>query len=176
MQRRSFVKMGLAAVPAIGLPVTTQSKGGEFVETGSDRFHEQHSLGFSVLAFKVASEDTAGGLFVLEHSNLGKGGPFRHVHPEQDEWLYALEGDFRVEVGEQKTTLKAGDSIVMPRRIPHVWAQVGDKPGRLLVAFTPAGKMEAFFRDFGKTGKLPSDSSVLVNYGLERMGPPLAIP
>jgi mannose-6-phosphate isomerase-like protein (cupin superfamily) len=129
-----------------------------------------------VLAFKVTSEDTAGGLFVLEHSNLGKGGPFRHVHPEQDEWLYALDGEFRVEVGEQKTTLKTGDSIVMPRRIPHVWAQTGDKPGRLLVAFTPAGKMEAFFRDFGKTGKLPSDASVLGNYGLERIGPPLTIP
>ncbi len=86
-----------------------------------------------------------------------------------------MEGEFRVEVGEQKATLKPGDSILMRRRVPHVWAQVGEKPGKLLIAFTPAGKMEAFFRDFGKTGKLPTDTNVLGAYGLERVGPPLAI-
>ena len=63
----------------------------------------------------------------------------------------------------------------MPRKVPHVWAQTGDLPGKLLIAFTPAGNMEAFFREFGKTGKLPTDASVLSQYGLERLGPPLSI-
>jgi mannose-6-phosphate isomerase-like protein (cupin superfamily) len=166
--------MGLAAVP-FALQDSPQASGGRFVRSGADRDNEKHSLGFSVLAFKVTSEDTSGGLFLLEHSNLGKGGPYRHVHPQQDEWLYAIEGEFRVEVGDQKITLGPGDSVVMPRKIPHVWAQVGEKPGKLLVGFTPAGKMEAFFRDFGKTGKLPTDASVLSAYGLERVGPPLTL-
>jgi hypothetical protein len=29
--------------------------------------------------------------------------------------------------------------------VPHVWAYVGEKPGRMLMGFTPAGQMEDFF-------------------------------
>ena len=145
------------------------------VAAGEDRAAEKHSLGFSTIAFKVATGDTGGSLFVMEHSNLSKGGPYRHLHPEQDEWMYAMAGEFHVEVGDQKLTLKPGDSVLMPRQVPHVWAQVSDTPGKLLIAFTPAGKMEAFFREFGKAGKLPTDTSVLSSYGLQRLGPPLSI-
>jgi len=174
MERRSFVKMGLLSVPSLALGQSAEVNGnGLFVESGSDRFGETHSLGFSTISFKVSSTDTGGGMFAMEHNNLGKGGPYRHVHPAQDEWLFALEGEFHVEVGENMVTLKPGDSILMPRKVPHVWAQVSDRPGKLLIAFTPAGKMEAFFRDFGKTGKLPTESGVLSSYGIERIGPPL---
>ncbi|WP_170835088.1 cupin domain-containing protein [Terriglobus roseus] len=145
------------------------------VSAGADILGEAHSLGFSKIFFKATAAETDGGMFVMEHNNLAKGGPFRHVHPAQDEWLYAMEGEFRVEIGTQKFTLHPGDSILMPRKIPHVWAQTGDSPGKLLIAFTPAGNMEAFFREFGKTGKLPTDASVLSQYGLERLGPPLSI-
>jgi hypothetical protein len=34
-----------------------------------------------------------------------------------------------------------GDSLFAPRRVPHVWAHVGEGRGSILVAFTPAGKM-----------------------------------
>lgn len=177
MERRSFVRLGLAALPTLaGSTQQAAQAHSEPLHSGEDRFGEQHSLGFSHIAFKVATADTAGGLFLMEHGDLTKGGPYRHLHPDQDEWLYALAGEFIVEIGEQRSTLKPGDSILMPRRIPHVWAQVSDTPGKLLIAFTPAGKMEAFFRDFGKTGKLPTDGSILKPYGLVRVGPPLAVP
>ena len=145
------------------------------VKADADRLGEAHSLGFSKIFFKTSGTETGGGLFVMEHENLMKGGPFKHVHPAQDEWLYAMAGEFRVEIGGQKLTLRPGDSVLMPRKVPHVWAQVSDTPGKLLIAFTPAGNMEAFFREFGKTGKLPTDPEVVRPYGLERVGPPLAI-
>jgi mannose-6-phosphate isomerase-like protein (cupin superfamily) len=125
--------------------------------------------------FKVSSAQTGGGLFIMEHDDLVKGGPYRHFHPLQDEWLYAMEGEFRVEIGDRKLTLKPGDSVLMPRNVPHVWAQVSETPGKLLIAFTPAGKMEEFFREFGKTGKLPTDPNIVKAYGLERVGPPLVV-
>jgi uncharacterized cupin superfamily protein len=86
-----------------------------------------------------------------------------------------MEGEFHVEIGDQKLKLKPGDSVVMPRNVLHVSAQVGETPGKLLIAFTPAGRMEEFFRDFGKTGKLPTEPDVVKAYGLERVGPPLSI-
>jgi mannose-6-phosphate isomerase-like protein (cupin superfamily) len=87
------------------------------VAAGADRTGETHTLGFSKIFFKTSSADTSGGMFILEHDNLEKGGPYRHFHPAQDEWLYAIEGEFRVEIGEQKLTLRSGDSVLMPRKI-----------------------------------------------------------
>ena len=86
-----------------------------------------------------------------------------------------MRGEFRVEIADQKLTLRPGDSVLMPRNTPHVWAQVDEHPGKLLIAFTPAGRMEDFFRDFGRTGKLPSDPGVVRAYGIERVGPPLTL-
>ncbi len=47
--------------------------------------------------------------------------------------------EFAFEIGEDRFTLKAGDSVVGPWRVPHVWAYTGAATGRILVAFTPAG-------------------------------------
>jgi quercetin dioxygenase-like cupin family protein len=56
-------------------------------------------MGITTLAFKVATADTGAGLFVIEQTNHAKGGPPRHVHPDQDEWFYVVAGEFVVEVG-----------------------------------------------------------------------------
>ena len=42
------------------------------------------------------------GVLVLENTFHQKGGPARHLHYEQDEWFYSLEGEFIVEVGQEK--------------------------------------------------------------------------
>jgi len=176
MKRRDFVKIGLLVAPSLILAQSGQEpQKTKAVPAGVDRLGETHTLGFSKISFKTSSADTEGGLFIMEHSNLSKGGPYRHVHPAQDEWLYAMNGEFRVEIGDQKLVLQPGDSVLMPRKVPHVWAQVGNTPGKLLIAFTPAGRMEDFFRDFGKTGKLPTEPEVVKAYGLERVGPPLGV-
>ncbi len=175
MKRREFVEIGILSAPSFMLAQSTAHDNIQRVEAGADRSGETHTLGFSKISFKTSSADTGGGMFIMEHDNLAKGGPYRHLHPAQDEWLYAMGGEFRVEIGEQKLTLRPGDSVLMPRKVPHVWAQVSETPGKLLIAFTPAGKMEEFFRDFGKTGKLPTDASVVSAYGLQRVGPPLTI-
>lgn len=176
MKRRDFVKIGMLSTPSIMLGQMPRGQAdSRVVPADTDRSNQTHTLGFSKMLFKVSSADTNGELFIMEHENLVRGGPYRHVHPAQDEWLYAMAGEFRMEIGDQKLTLKSGDSVLMPRKVPHVWAQTAVTPGKLLIAFTPAGKMEEFFRDFGKTGKLPTDADVVKSYGLERLGPPLSI-
>ena len=64
------------------------------------------------------------------------------------------------------------------REVPHAWAYVGDTPGRVLIAFTPANKMEAYFRDNEKRRKgneYMNDAEVYRAYGMELMGPPLSV-
>ena len=67
------------------------------VAAGEDRFSEHRGLGISVIEFKVVPQDSSG-LFVIENSFHARGGPPRHLHYEQDEWFYALEGEFLIEV------------------------------------------------------------------------------
>ncbi len=150
--------------------------GAHRIAAGEDRFGEHHGLGVSVLDFKLAARETDGGLFVVENSFHEKGGPARHLHHEQDEWFYALEGEFTFEIGQEHLTLKPGDSVLGPRRVPHVWACTGGGTGRILIAFAPAGRMEEFFREITRANAMPPQDPALWHaYGMELLGPPLAV-
>ena len=141
-----------------------------------DRLGEYLGRGISRVFFKVATQDSHGSLFVMEMTHHAKGGPGRHFHYEQDEWFYIVEGEYIFEIGGERIRLKPGDSVFGPRKVPHVWAFVGDQPGRILFIFTPAGQIEAFFREPGKADVIvPQDPAYFRAYGMELVGPPLAI-
>ena len=145
------------------------------VAAGEDQFGEVRGLGISSIAFKLCSPDPAG-VLVLENTFHAKGGPARHLHFDQDEWFYAVEGEFVIEIGEERFTLGPGDSILAPRNKPHVWAYVGDATGRMLITFLPAGKMEAFFRIVTQENAMPpQDPELWRAHGMALLGPPLRL-
>lgn len=145
------------------------------VAAGEDRFGEQRGLGISAIQFKISPQDGSG-LFIIENTFREKGGPARHLHHDQDEWFYAIEGEFIVEVGQERIRLNPGDSLLAPRQVPHVWAYIGDTRGRMLITFMPAGKMEAFFREVTKANAMPpQDPKLWRAHGMELLGPPLAV-
>lgn len=87
-----------------------------------------------------------------------------------------LEGEYVIEVGSERCSLKPGDTILAPRQVPHVWAYVGASTGRLLITFTPAGQMEAFFREVAKNNAMPpQDPALWRAHGMGLLGPPLAL-
>ncbi|MCZ7570364.1 MAG: cupin domain-containing protein [Ardenticatenaceae bacterium] len=146
-----------------------------WVAAGEDRFGEHRGLGVSTIAFKVVPHDSSG-LFILENTFHAKGGPARHLHYDQDEWFYALEGEFLIEVGQERIRLHPGDSLLAPRQVPHVWAYVGETRGRILITFMPAGKMVAFFREVTKANAMPpQDPELWRAHGMELVGPPLPV-
>lgn len=145
------------------------------VAAGEDRFAEHRGLGISVIEFKVVPQDSSG-LFIIENVFHAPGGPARHLHYEQDEWFYALEGEFLIEIGQERIRLNPGDSLLAPRRVPHVWAYTGNTRGRMLITFMPAGQMEAFFREVTKANAMPpQDPGLWRAHGMELLGPPLAV-
>ncbi len=142
---------------------------------GADCEGEQRSLGISTITFKVITPNP-GDLLILENTFRAKGGPAHHLHYDQEEWFYILEGEFLFEVGEQRFRLYPGDSLLAPRRVPHAWAFVGEARGRILIVFLPAGKMEAFFREVTKANAMPpQDPALWRAHGMELLGPPLSI-
>lgn len=181
MARRPFLGTVIAGFPfALPGQSINSSKAAKIpaVLSGQDRSGEHHTIGVSSTDFKVTTPDAGGGVFIMEHTNRKKGGPPRHLHHNEDEWFYVIAGEYIVEIGSERFRIKSGDSILAPREVPHVWAFVGDSPGKMLIAFAPANKMEAFFRDSEKRLKrdeYSNNAEVYRTYGLELLGPPLSL-
>lgn len=71
-----------------------------------------------------------------------------HRHANEDETIHVLEGEFEMEIGGELIRLAAGETAHIPRGVVHSGGNVGARPGRRVVVFTPAG-MEDFFLEVG---------------------------
>ena len=176
MRRRCFLKSAAALLPAAGFDplsiAAAPALGQEHViAAGQDRLGETHSRGYSSILFKVLPRETSGGLFVLEHMNLVNGGPPLHMHPHQEEYFYVISGEMRFAVADQRVVLKAGDSVLGPRGIPHTFAAVEGKPSHMLISFTPAGKMEEFLRATAVPNPPKQDAAFWRTFDIELIGP-----
>jgi quercetin dioxygenase-like cupin family protein len=129
------------------------------------------------MTFKVTG-DESGGAFALWEDFLEPGeGPPPHVHANEDEAFYVLEGDYTFTIGDQTTAASAGSFVLAPKGVPHGLRNTGDTPGRMLVMVWPAGA-EQFFLTVG-TAEPPSgppDIERLVatarEHGIEILPPP----
>ena len=79
----------------------------------------------------------------------GAPGPPLHAHAF-DETFYVLDGELTFQVGDQKTTAKAGGLVFAPRGLPHTLANPRDTPARYLLVLTPAGFEREFARRAAK--------------------------
>lgn len=177
LDRRSLLKT-VAALPFASWLTIAEAgtQAVQLVKAGADRTGEPHKAARadSHLDFKVLTRETNGALFVMENRNMIRGGPPRHVHFEQEEWFYLVEGgEVLMEVGEQKLRLKPGDSVLAPRNVPHVWAYIGEQPGRMIFAFSPAAKIESFFEETSMPGAKIADPQRFEAHGMKLVGPPL---
>jgi mannose-6-phosphate isomerase-like protein (cupin superfamily) len=151
-----------------------------YVPAGRDRFRGQREIRLTrtLIDIKVSTLDTDGALCVAEITSLHKGGPARHLHHEQDEWFYVLEGEYVIEVGEERYEPGAGDSVLAPRKVAHAWAHLGEGTGRMIAALQPAGEIEEFFEDLAKLSSSPEREElrrVFSSHGMELAGAPLSI-
>ncbi|HME02226.1 MAG TPA: cupin domain-containing protein [Solirubrobacteraceae bacterium] len=96
----------------------------------------------------LAGEDTGGSFCLLvDHPPAGWSLP-AHRHRNEAETIHVVEGDFELEIAGERTRLSAGESIHIPRDTIHSGANIGQKPGRRVLLFSPAG-MERFFLEAG---------------------------
>ena len=184
MKRRNFIKSGLAAAPFLSIATiatgaVNKSAASSFVvKAGQDRFNEPLKYrGISPNLVKVSAKDTGGQMSVFEYEGFAKMGPDLHVHLKQDETFYILEGEYLFQVGEENHILKTGDTIFLPRNIPHTWLQLTDK-GKLMYTLQPAGKMEEFFKKMNSLKGIPTHQEIdkiHAEHEMKVVGPPLSL-
>jgi quercetin dioxygenase-like cupin family protein len=99
---------------------------------------------------KVSSAETGGAYTMIEAIASPGNGPPPHLHKNEDETLYVLDGDFEILNGEQHLkSAKPGALAFVPRGTVHRFRCVGDRVGRILLVYTPGG-IEGFFRESGR--------------------------
>ncbi len=185
MKRKKFLLTMLASVPlGAFMPMIkkiTRTDKGFKVSAGEGRIHghiQLKGVNENILDVKVSGKDTEGDLAIFEQTGLSpKRGTPLHVHHFQDEIFYVLEGEYHFQVGAEKHQLKAGDSIFLPRKVPHAWSQMSDR-GKMTVILQPAGKLEEFFVAMASLEKIPSHeliAQIFADHEMEVVGPPLQV-
>jgi quercetin dioxygenase-like cupin family protein len=97
---------------------------------------------------KIGKSDTDGRYGLVEILvPEGVGSPW-HVHPEEDEWFYVLDGEVTFWVADTRMQLKQGSFAFGPKGVPHTfYAEAGT--ARALVGFAPM-QFEGFQREVGQ--------------------------
>ena len=117
------------------------------IPAGEGRFHGHLTLrgvNQNLLDVKISGKDTDGDIAIFRTDvTFTRERTFPYIHHGQDEIFYVLEGSYKFQVGTDKYDLKTGDSIFLPRKVPHAWTQVSAK-GKMNVIMEPAGKLGRF--------------------------------
>jgi mannose-6-phosphate isomerase-like protein (cupin superfamily) len=137
-----------------------------------------HVVGDEVI-IKISSRDTGGAFAVFESLTGPLHGPPLHLHRQQDEWWYILEGEFRFEVDGREIYASEGATVFAPRGSRHTFQNVGTAPGRTVTTVVPGG-LDEFFEELETAvprGTVPDPEQIVPifeKHGLELLGPPLA--
>ena len=140
---------------------------------------------FRFLGFPTAvraGRETTGGAFGLIESWMMPPGfecPY-HLHRNEDEAFYVLEGTMAFVCGGKWMTGGAGTYVFGPRNIPHGFKVVGNAPVRMLLLCSPGG-FENFVLELGEPeparGQSPAPpdmaklAEIAAKYGIDLLGP-----
>lgn len=94
--------------------------------------------------YKVLGHHTREAFSLVEETLLDSDGSPLHVHENEDETFYVLDGQGLFVVGETQRELRRGDLVVVPRGVAHTLAPRGNEPLRMLVVVSPV-RLERFF-------------------------------
>ncbi|HET8537422.1 MAG TPA: quercetin 2,3-dioxygenase [Solirubrobacteraceae bacterium] len=132
---------------------------------------------------KADGEATGGRVMVTEQLAPRGGGSPLHVHHNEDEWFYVLEGELTIWVDGETIVAGAGAFVFGPRDVPHTFVVSSDEARFLLV--TEPGDFAGFIRALAEPASgpelppgppTPPDMDAVLAaaaaYGLEILGPP----
>lgn len=137
--------------------------------------------GGGLLTMKATAEETGGAFLLFEDLMCrGKTTPL-HLHANEDETLYVLDGEIVVHIGGTNYPVGPRGVAVAPRGVPHAFLVTSDT-ARVLTLQTP-GSAEAFYRGASEPASGDTDPSGPVDFsrvqhaaersgGMQLLGPP----
>src|SRR3954462_2731415 len=88
--------------------------------------------------FMIDAAQTDGRFALIEHTIAPRAlaAPM-HVHENEDEYSFVLEGRMGAQVGDEVVEAGPGELVVKPRGIAHAFWNPGDEPTRVLELISP---------------------------------------
>jgi quercetin dioxygenase-like cupin family protein len=137
----------------------------------------------SLITIKARAADTGGSLGVVEGIVPPGMSPPLHIHHDEDEAVYILEGSVTIVCGAQTHRAEVGSFVFLPHGVAHTFRVEGDRPARVL-AFCLPGGFEEFFVATGEPAsepRLPEPTepdlaqydAAHARHHIEVIGPPL---
>ncbi len=135
----------------------------------------------------VDGDQTDGRFSLVEMTGASGDMPPLHVHYEEDETFYVLEGRLKLHItGRDPVEVVPGRAGFVPRGIPHAYEVTSPGPTRWLVAMTGTS-FARLVRDAAvpaTTATLPVDpqfdpeeiAAISARHGIEIIGPPGTLP
>ena len=115
--------------------------------------------------FQLKASDEQIGLMELDASPGIE--PPMHVHRNEDEWYYLLDGEVTFHVGDDDYHGQPGSFAFLPRNIPHTFT-IDTPSARMLLINAPGG----FERMFELAPSTPDEAAAaLTRYSVEVVGP-----
>jgi mannose-6-phosphate isomerase-like protein (cupin superfamily) len=117
-----------------------------------------------LVTFYALGEDTGGAFTLFEEAVAPQDRALPHLHHEEDQAFYVLEGKLEFYCDDRTFTADVGSFVYVPRGTTHSYENLGTEPGRLLILSTPAGGTERIFFELGEPaaeGSPPSPTETL---------------
>jgi quercetin dioxygenase-like cupin family protein len=141
----------------------------------------------TLVSIRVSVSAGTDEISLLEHHAPYGDSPPLHLHVNEDEVFYILEGELRIQTEQGEHRLGAGHSLLAPKGMPHTY-RVESGQGARWLTVTTHGDFERFVRALGRLaerqelpppGGAPTPEAIQIltetarAHGIEIVGPPL---
>lgn len=109
-----------------------------------------YSVFTGISTFLAIAEETGGQFSLFDLTVSPETGPPPHIHRDQDEAFYVLEGEITLTLGNQTIVAEPGTFAYVPRGRRHRFQNLRSTPARMLALTIPSG-FEGFFAEEGST-------------------------
>lgn len=118
---------------------------------------------------KASGEDTGGAFTLIEVVVPAGSGPPPHVHSREDEAFYVLEGEFEVNIDDQRLTAGPGTWVTLAKGSLHHFKNIGQASAKMLIVATPAG-LDKFFLEAGRVANdMSPESGAATSSDIEKL-------
>ena len=90
----------------------------------------QYNVMGAMMTYKATAQDTRGAYSLAIEVTPPHGGLPLHVHHQEDEAMYVLEGEYEIQCGDQAFRATAGTFVFLPKDIANRYQNLGDEPGK----------------------------------------------
>jgi quercetin dioxygenase-like cupin family protein len=95
-----------------------------------------------------------------------------HIHPEQDEFIYMLDGTFDLFLAGEEIKASTGDLIRMPMGLPHGIFNNSQSAVKAFFWVSPSGDLQTLFERIDNVADPEEVVRIASEHGVEFLPPP----